>query len=108
MATVLPSQTFVQGVLSIGNNLIHTAPTGYYSVVGLRFNNSVAYDITVSLTRVSPPSTEQLYSITLDAGDTVEDAGYTLFPGDSITVSTTVAGTVYFVNLVTSLYYRNA
>jgi len=98
MATI-PSIQNKQGVLSIGSNTMHVAPSGYSCAVTFRFNNPAAYDITLSLTRVSPASTQQVYSITLDAGDTVEDSGYFLAPGDRIIIDTLTAGTVYFTTV---------
>jgi hypothetical protein len=98
MATI-PTIQNKQGVLTVGSNTMHVAPNNYNSSVTFRFNNPAAYDITLSLTRVSPASTQQVYSITLDAGDTVEDAGYLLGPGDRIVVDTATAGTVYFTTI---------
>ena len=92
----------IQGTLSIGSNTIITCPNFYNCKVTLRFNNPVAYDITLSITRAATsftPGTLQCYSLTLDPGDTVEDQGYSLSRGDSIVVDTTVAGTNYFVGL---------
>ena len=92
----------LQGTLSIGSNTLITCPNFYSCKVGLRFNNPVAYDITLSITRGSTsttPGTLQCYSLNLDAGDTIEDQGYSLRRGDSITVDTTTAGTNYFLTL---------
>jgi hypothetical protein len=106
MATVLNTLQNKQGVLSIGSNTMHVAPSGYYCEVTLRFNNPVAYDISLSITRASLSSTEQIYSISLDAGDTVEDSGYLLNPGDRIVVDTTTAGTVYSITITNTIYTR--
>ena len=92
----------LQGTLTVGSNTLVTCPNLYNCRITLRFNNPAAYDITLSITRgsVSPtPGTLQCYSLTLDAGDTVEDQGYTLSRGDSIIVDTTTAGTNYFITL---------
>jgi hypothetical protein len=92
----------LQGTLSIGSNTLITCPQGYICIINLRFNNPVAYDITLSITRgpENPtPGTLQCYSLTLAAGDTVEDQGYVLKLGDSVTVDTTVAGTNYFMGV---------
>ena len=104
-----PSNQQVQGTLSIGSNEMVAAPDGYMCNISLRFNNPIAYDITLSITRVTdtdPASTLQCYALTLDAGDTVEDTGYILYPGDSITVDTTVAGTNYFLAVSYTKYFR--
>lgn len=104
-----PSNQQVQGTLVIGSNEMIVAPAGYMCNITLRFNNPVAYDITLSITRVTdtdPVSTLQCYALTLDAGDTVEDTGYVLYPGDSITVDTTVDGTNFFMSVGYTKYYR--
>lgn len=92
----------VQGTLPIGNSTLTTCPSFYKCKVVLRFNNPVAYDLTLSITRGAyslTPGTVQCYSLTLDAGDTIEDTGYSLANGDSIVVNTTVPGTAYFMTL---------
>jgi hypothetical protein len=103
MATI-PTIQNKQGVLSIGSNTMQVAPNGYYCQVSLRFNNPIAYNISLSITRASLSSTEQVYSISLDAGDTVEDSGYLLNPGDRIVVDTSIAGTVYFTSITNTPY----
>ena len=106
---VYPANTQVQGTLSIGSNSLLVAPEGYTCTISLRFNNPIAYDVTLSITRafnVDPPSTLQCYALTLDAGDTIEDSGYILNPGDEITVDTTTAGTNYFLSISYNYYYR--
>lgn len=92
----------LQGTLTVGSNTLITCPNFYNCRIALRFNNPVAYDITLNITRGSTsltPGTLQCYSLTLDAGDTVEDQGYLLARGDSIVVDTTTAGTNYFITL---------
>lgn len=104
-----PTDQAFQGTLSTSSPTVVTAPVGYMCRVLLRFNNPLAYDVTMDLTRVkdtNPPSTLQLYSLTLDAGDTVEDTGCLLYPGDSISMSTTTAGTNYFMTVNCQKYYR--
>jgi len=104
MATTKPStytdaQNYLQGTLDVGSNPLVTVPFKGLYVVSLRFYNPAAYDISLSVTRAKTSNTVPAYSLTLDAGDTVEDGGYTLYPGDAITVDTTTAGTSYFVDL---------
>jgi hypothetical protein len=104
-----PTDQAFQGTLSTSTSTVFTSPVGYMCRVIVRFNNPLAYDVTMNITRVTdtnPPSTLQLYSLTLDPGDTVEDSGYLLYPGDSIDISTTTAGTNYFMNVNCTKYYR--
>jgi hypothetical protein len=92
----------LQGTLSIGSNILITCPNFFNCRITLRFNNPIAYDVTLNITRGSTsltPGTLQCYSLTLDPGDTVEDQGYLLARGDSIVVDTTTAGTNYFITL---------
>jgi hypothetical protein len=97
MATI-PRQRFFQGVLDVVNPLVFTAPSNYQCVVSLLLNNSVAYNVAVDIIRQNPMypnSTAQIYSLTLDPGDTVETGEFLLFPTDSIEVTTTIPGTTY-------------
>lgn len=107
MATI-PSIQYKQGTLTVGTNSLLSAPNGYRAEVSLRFNNPAAYDITLTIIRKSPASTLDVYSITLDAGDTVDDTGYSLDPYDSIQVSTTTPGTNYFLTINNIPYYPTA
>jgi hypothetical protein len=102
MAT-LPFQQFRQGVLDVANPLVFTAPNKYQCTVAFSFNNPAAYDITVNIVRNSPASTIQLYSLSLDPGDTVETSPYGLFQYDRIEVSTTTAGTTYTMSIGNTL-----
>jgi hypothetical protein len=105
---IIPSIEHRQGTLNVGTNSLVGAPSGYRTTVSLRFNNPVAYDITITIIRRSSASTLNVYSITLDAGDTVDDTGYTLDPHDSIQVSTTTPGTNYFLTINNIPYYATA
>ena len=106
--TGYPTNTQFQGTLSIGTNTILTAPAGYSCTITLRFNNPSAYDIELVMNRVSPASSLTVYSLTLSAGDTLEDAGYVLQNGDSLDVITTTGGTNYFINVRYSLNLQSA
>lgn len=103
MATI-PANQFKQGTIDVVNGLVVTAPNKVLSQVAFSFNNPVAYDITLSLTRHASGSTIQMYSLTLEAGDTVETAPYVLMPYDSITVTASVAGTTYMASIGNSNY----
>lgn len=107
MATI-PSNQFKQGVLDVVTPLEFTAPNKYQCNVAFTFNNPAAYDITVSITRKIQNSTIQLYSLTLDAGDTVETVPYGLLPLDRIQVSTTAPGTTYSMAVTNTPYSPTA
>jgi hypothetical protein len=64
----------------------------------MRFNNSIAYTLTVSKYTSATSSTTQVYSINLSAGDTVTDTfKYHLDEGDYITATSSVAGTTFII-----------
>ena len=105
MAT-LPRNQSLQGTLSVGTNTVYTAPYRYQAGINLRFNNPSAYDIELTINRANPSSSVVAYSLTLSAGDTLQDSGYSLNPGDSIDVTTTTAGTVYLIEIVNQLPYQ--
>ena len=88
-----------QGTLSIGSNTLLTAPAGYRCNISLRFNNPGAYDIELVMNRANPASSLTVYSLTLSAGDTLQDDGYILEPGDSLDVVTTTGSTNYFISV---------
>lgn len=103
MATI-PEKQNIQGTLSVGTNSLISAPYKYRTFVSIVFNNPVAYDITLTVSRSNQGSSLQAYSLTLDPGDTLNDSGYELDPYDSIVVDTTTAGTNYFMS-VTNVPY---
>jgi hypothetical protein len=103
MATI-PRQRFFQGVLTVGSPLAFTAPNGYQCVLSLLLNNPGAYNVAVNVIRQNPmypSSNAQVYSLTLDPGDTVETGEFLLFPSDSIEISTTTPGTTYAMSVGT-------
>jgi hypothetical protein len=103
MATI-PEKQNIQGTLSVGTNSLISAPNRYRVFVSFVFNNPIAYDITLTINRSNQGSSLQAYSLTLDAGDTLNDTGYELDPYDSIVVDTATAGTNYFMS-VTNVPY---
>ena len=94
------SQSFSnQGTLSTSGTILHTAPENNISeLYSMRFNNSIAYTLTVSKYTLATSSTTQVYSINLSAGDTVTDTfKYHLDEGDYITATSSVAGTTFII-----------
>ena len=98
-STYVDAQNYLQGILDVGDTTLITVPPKGLYVVSLKFYNPAAYDITMSIRRSKQNNTVVAYSLTLDAGDSMEDAGYTLYPNDRLIVNTTVPGTSYFVDL---------
>jgi hypothetical protein len=88
-----------QGTLSTSGTILHTAPENNISeLYSMRFNNPVAYTLTVSKHTAATSSTTQVYSINLSAGDTVTDTfKYHLDEGDYITATSSVAGTTFII-----------
>lgn len=97
MATNTGFLAHYQNTAPIGTTTIFTGPTGYVSsIAGITFNNQVANDITVSITRVNPASTVIAYSFSLAAGDVISDNNqYVLAPGDTLQITTTAGTTNY-------------
>ena len=94
------SQSFSnQGTLSTSGTVLHTGPDNNISeLYSMRFNNSIAYTLTVSKYTLATSSTTQVYSINLSAGDTVTDTfKYHLDEGDYITATSSVAGTTFII-----------
>lgn len=85
------------------NGKISTTPAKIYtcgaqpvSVESIRFNNPVAYNVTLSKFDKQTNQTIELYTLNLDAGDTVTDTfPYPLSEGDSLIASASVAKTTY-------------
>lgn len=86
-----------QGTLSTSGTIIHTAPDNNVSELRyMRFNNSLAYTLTVSKYTLSTTTTTQVYSVNLSAGDTITDSfPYFLNEGDYITVTSSISGTTF-------------
>jgi hypothetical protein len=87
-----------QNTLGSGTTVLYTAPTGYrVTIGGVTFNNPAAYNITFTVNRVTGPSSVNMYSFVLAAGDVVTDNnGYVLNPGDSVEVTISAASTNCF------------
>ena len=100
---IIPRNQNLQGTLPVGTTTLYTTPSRCSSSISLRFNNPSAYDIEVTINRASPASSVVAYSLTLSAGDTLQDSGYPMEQGDSIQVTTTTAGTVYMLTVVNQI-----
>ncbi len=87
-----------QGTLNAGDNILQTCPNNrVVSVGGITFSNPAAVTISLRINRANPVSSVIPYTFNLDAGDVMKDnTQYILFPGDSITVNSSIASTTYF------------
>ena len=92
----------LQGTLSNTPFTLYTCPSGVTSkLTSLEFNNPLAYSITLEKYSGSLAITTVIYSLTLDAGDSLIDNGlYFMEPGDSLIVTSSIVGTTYLVYLV--------
>lgn len=86
----------LSGTVASTGTTLFTAPVGGATVYALRFNNPLAYSITVSRFDNLLGTSIDLYTLNLAAGDTVSDSyNYVLKENDYIKVTSSVAGTVY-------------
>ena len=87
---------FLSGTADPTGTIIFTGTPGGANIYSLRFNNSVAYDITVSRFDELTGTSIDLYTLNLAAGDTVTDSyTYILKENDYIQVTSSIAGTIY-------------
>ena len=86
-----------QGTLSTSGTIIHTAPDNNVSELRyMRFNNPLAYTLTVFKYTLATTTTTKVYSVNLSAGDTITDSfPYFLNEGDYITVTSSISGTTF-------------
>lgn len=79
-----------EGVLAIGSNDIYIAPAKTASTITkIVFNCAVAYDILLEIYRATGPTTNTVYDLSLNAGDTVIDSSVYYFnPGDKLIATT--------------------
>jgi hypothetical protein len=91
-----------QGSVLVGGGIIYQPRAGYKGVLTqIDFSNTTgsAYIITLSMYRVVPNTTTQIYSFSLAAGDVLTDTGkYHLADGDYLYAITNDADTVYVTN----------
>ena len=89
-----------QGTLAITGTVLYTGDSGgplLTKLTNLRFNNPLAYTLTLKKYNASTTTTITLYSLTLSAGDTVTDnLTYALEPGDQLIAESNIAGTTYY------------
>lgn len=86
-----------QGEISITGTTLFESQNQIGKVTMLRFNNPLAYTLTLERYDASSGNTIKLYELTLDAGDTVTDNFmYLLNPGDKLTVTSNIPGTDYY------------
>lgn len=87
------------GQLSILGTVIHTgATTGALSFVKqLKFNNPLAYVLTLEIYKADTATTTVLYTLNLAAGDIVtDDLSYGLEIGDQLIATSSIGGTNYY------------
>jgi hypothetical protein len=89
------SKIIYENTLGAGTTTLYTCPNGKTGlIIGIRFNNPSAYDITFTVNRANPVSSTVAYAFTLAAGDVLVDSTpYYLAFGDSLEVTISVAGT---------------
>lgn len=92
----------LQGTLSNTPFTLYTCPSGSIGKISsLRFTNPLAYDLILEKYTASLAITTVIYSLTLDAGDSLIETGlYFMEPGDSLIVTSSIVGTTYLVYLV--------
>ena len=92
----------LQGTITPGGSTLFTVPTGgFYTVPSMRFNNPAAYTLIVEKYQASTSLTTTVYSLNLAAGDTVTDTYVYYFdPGDQLIIDSSIAGTIYMINLI--------
>jgi len=93
-------QLFIEGITTELETTVYTVPQK--SIIGLisvlRFNCAVASIVTISNTKDSIEY--DLYTLTLDEGDTVIDTySYNLKPGNEFKIKADVIGITYTVNV---------
>jgi hypothetical protein len=89
-----------QGEVDLAGTILYTGGTSTIltKIIALRFYNSVAYVLTLERYDAVTATSEVMYRLTLDAGDTVtDDLSYALNAGDQIIVYSDVPGTTYYV-----------
>jgi uncharacterized membrane protein len=100
MTGPVTSTIAIQKVLPAGANVIITTAVGWRATInGITFNNPAPLSVTVSLYKASTSTTINVYTFNLAAGDVVADNNqYALFPGDILTVTTSVGGTNFMMS----------
>ena len=90
-----------QGEVSIAGTILYTGSAGSGAstkVLQLKFYNPLAYVLTLERYDAATATSKILYSLTLDAGDSVTDsATYALKEGDRLIVYSDIAGTSFYI-----------
>lgn len=89
-----------QGEVAIAGTILYTGSDGSIltKVSSLRFYNALAYVLTLERYDAASATSETLYELNLDAGDTVtDDLLYALNKGDKLVVYSDIPGTTYYV-----------
>jgi ubiquitin C-terminal hydrolase len=90
-----------QGLIdNINGTLLYTGGTGgaLTKVLVLTFNNPSAYIITLKRFDANSATSIVLYTLSLDAGDTLNDTlNYALNVGDTLTIYSDIADTSYYI-----------
>lgn len=88
----------INGVLSVNLAAVYTCNSDGQKIVKMRFNNQLAYNLSLKLYIKSKNQTIDLYDLILDAGDTVTDnMEYTLYSGDKLMGSSSTGKTFYAI-----------
>ena len=91
----------LQGTLVVGSNELFKCASGKTAKVKyIKLYNSIAYTVTLSKFDFDVSSTIDLYSLTLDPGDSVsDDTQYLLQGKDSISVTNSAVNTTFLILL---------
>jgi len=95
------AQIFIEGKTTTLETTLYTVeqPNVIGLVGALRFNCSVASVVTI--TNIRQGIEYDLYTLTLDEGDTVNDGyGYNLVTGDSFIIKSDTIGITYTFNVI--------
>jgi hypothetical protein len=89
-----------QGEVSVAGTVLYTGsagPNASAKILQLKFYNSLPYVLTLERYDAASATSKTLYSLTLDAGDSVTDsATYALKEGDRLIVYSDIVGTSYY------------
>jgi hypothetical protein len=89
-----------QGEVDVAGTILYIGSIGpvLTKITTLRFYNPLAYVLTLERYDAISATSETLYELNLDAGDTVtDDLVYALKEGDELVVYSNIPGTTYYV-----------
>lgn len=90
-----------EGNVGVTSTILYECkPQNVCAINYIRFSNSVTnYDVTLQKYVASTSSTVDIYSVSLNHGDTItDDMVYILHPGDQITATSTDANTTFIIS----------